>query len=73
MHKQKKHSIKGSTTIYVKTGKMVDAFEKYTTNQPHDLGLDGPGQVAYLCLTGEQAEGGFILNHFEKSVQLLGG
>lgn len=51
----------------------ADAFEKYTINQPHDWGLDGPGQVAYLCLTGEQAEHGFILNRFEKSVQLLGG
>lgn len=51
----------------------ADAFEKYIIHQPHDLSLDGPGQAAYLCLTGEQAEGGFILNHFEKSVQLLGG
>lgn len=51
----------------------ADAFEKYIFHQPHDLSLDGPGQAAYLCLTGEQAEGGFILNRFEKSVQLLGG
>jgi transposase InsO family protein len=51
----------------------ADAFEKYTANQPHDSGLDGPGQVAYLCLTGEQAERGFILNRFEKSVQKIGG
>jgi transposase InsO family protein len=50
-----------------------DAFEKYTVNHPHGSSLDGPGQAAYLCLTGEQAERGFILNRFEKSVQLLGG
>ena len=51
----------------------ADAFEKYTTNQPHDLGLDGPAQAAYLCFTGEQAERGFILNRFQKCVQLFGG
>ncbi len=51
----------------------ADAFENYIRNQPHDLGLDGSGQVAYLCLTGEQAAEGFILNRFEKNVQKIGG
>ena len=51
----------------------ADAFENYIRNQPHDSGLDGRGQVAYLCLTGEQAERGFNLNCFEKSVRKMGG
>lgn len=51
----------------------ADAFEKYTANQPHDWGLDGPGQVAYLRLTGEHAARGLVLNSFEKNVQKIGG
>ncbi|MCI0554008.1 MAG: IS3 family transposase [Anaerolineae bacterium] len=51
----------------------ADAFEKYIVNQPHDSGLDGPGQVAYLRLTGEHAARGLVLNRFEKSVQKIGG
>lgn len=51
----------------------ADAFEKWTRNQPLDMGLDSPAQGGYLCLTGEQAEGGLVLNLFEKSVQLIGG
>ncbi len=51
----------------------ADAFEKYTANQPHDWGLDGSGQVAYLRLMGEQAARGLVLNCFEKNVQKIGG
>ncbi len=57
--------------------RLDDTFEKYTVNHPHGSSRfnrdDGRGQSAYLCLTGEQAEGGLILSRFEKSVQLLGG
>ena len=51
----------------------ADAFEKYAASQPHDLGLDGPGQAAYLRLTGEHAVRGLVLNSFEKNVQIIGG
>ena len=51
----------------------TDAFENYILNQSHGSSLDGPGQVAYLRLTGEHAERGLVLNRFEKSVQKIGG
>lgn len=51
----------------------ADAFEKNMQHQPHGSSLDGPGQVAYLCLIGEQAAGGLVANRFGKSVQLLWG
>lgn len=50
-----------------------DSFEKYTIHHPLDSSLDGPGQAAYLCLSGEHAERESILNYFGKTVQLLGG
>lgn len=51
----------------------ADAFEKWTKNQPLDTSLDRPEETAYLCLTGDQAQGRLVANHFEKSVQLIGG
>jgi len=40
--------------------------------QPHDWGLDGAGEGACLCLTGEQPEGGLVLNRCEKKSRKLG-
>jgi len=50
-----------------------DSLKKQTRHQAPDQGLDRVAETAYLCLTGEQAEGGLVVNRFEKSVQKIGG
>lgn len=51
----------------------VDSYEDFIENQPLSTNLDNPEALSYLRLTDEQEKGDLVVNHFEKSVQLLGG
>jgi putative transposase len=65
----RQHSEPASDTL----SRPTDSFEKSTRYQALDMSLDRVSETAYLCLTGEQAEGELVVNLFEKSVQKIGG